>query len=259
MRQFPTSYRLSVNLLVVCLFALAGPAILKAQGIKNGSFESPTIGTNTFQQTTPDSWIWDGLAGEIFNGTNGVPWPNPFQGKQFADIGTTYSLSQAFTIKESADYELSWSDATASSDTVKTSPYSVTVLNGGFDIISSSKFEAYRSSGGWLTRSVPVHLNAGTYLLRFQGIGVMHGLDTLIDNVALQSLPDDLITQISVSAVDVCWIGRTNQQYQLQFATNVVSTNWVNIGSPVAGTGTNCVTDTFNGSQKRFYRILRLP
>jgi hypothetical protein len=89
---------------------------------------------------------------------------------------------------------------------------------------------------------------------------VFNGLDSLIDNVSLDRLPDDdLVATIHFSAVDICWLGLTNLMYQVQYRTNLSSTNWFNFGSPVSGTGTNCATDGINGMQQRFYRITRVP
>jgi len=81
-----------------------------------------------------------------------------------------------------------------------------------------------------------------------------------IDNVSLERLLDaDLLASIHCSAVDICWAGRTNQMYQVQYRTNISDTNWFDFGSPLPGTGTNCVSDGINGQQQRFYRIVRVP
>ena len=85
-------------------------------------------------------------------------------------------------------------------------------------------------------------------------------MDSLIDNVSLERLPDDdLLASIHCSAVDICWAGRTNQLYQVQYRTNLSDTNWFDFGSPLLGTGTNCVTDGINGMEHRFYRVIRVP
>lgn len=82
----------------------------------------------------------------------------------------------------------------------------------------------------------------------------------MIDNVALVRLPDDdLLASIVLSAVDIRWAGRTNVSYQVQYQTNVSDANWVNLGSPMPGSGTNWVTDRIVGSPQRFYRIIRAP
>jgi len=88
-----------------------------------------------------------------------------------------------------------------------------------------------------------------------------YGIDTGgIDNVVLES-PDnsDLLANIHCSAVEICWAGRTNQMYQVRYRTNVSGTNWFDLGTPLAGTGTNCVTDVITGIERRFYRVIRVP
>jgi hypothetical protein len=79
--------------------------------------------------------------------------------------------------------------------------------------------------------------------------------------VVTNSMPDnsDLVANIHFSAVDICWAGRTNQLYQVQYRTNLSDTNWFSLGSSVLGTGTNCVTDGIDETQQRFYRIVRVP
>ena len=75
----------------------------------------------------------------------------------------------------------------------------------------------------------------------------------------VQEPSSDLLASIHFSAVDICWPGRTNKMYQVQYRTNLSGTNWFDFGSPVLGTATNCVTDGINGMEQRFYRVTRVP
>jgi hypothetical protein len=86
-----------------------------------------------------------------------------------------------------------------------------------------------------------------------------HGISPTawFDNVSVEENNDDLIASIHISAVDICWAGRSNQIYQVQYRTNISDTNWFNFGPPVPGTGTNCVTDRIDA--QRFYRVVRPP
>jgi hypothetical protein len=55
---------------------------------------------------------------------------------------------------------------------------------------------------------------------------------------------------------DICWDSRTNEIYQLQWISSLDSTNWLNLGSPLPGTGaTMCVADSTPIQEKRFYRV----
>jgi hypothetical protein len=236
--------------------------------ILNGSFESPVIPANSFQTATPTAWSWSGTPAGIHSGNSGSPsvWPLPQDGQQFADVGnqSLFPLSQAFTITSEGQYALSWYDSAGHSGGLTTSPYSMTVLTGAVQTVTTTNFNAYHDTfGAWVGRSLQLTLNPGTYTLRFRAEGVFQGLDSLIDNVSLERLPDnaenDLLAAIHVSAVDICWSGRTNQAYQVQYRTNLSDTNWFNLGSQVLGTGTNSVTDGINGMEKRFYRVTRVP
>ena len=243
---------------------LAFPA--EAQNlIRNGSFESPAITVNSFKDVTPTSWSWSGTYGFIHNGNSGNPslWPLPQNGQQFGNVGNEsfFMLSQPFIITNQAVYALSWYDSTGHSDALTTSPYSALVLTGAVQSLMSNRFDAYHSTFGvWVARSQQLVLNPGVYTLRFQAEGVFSGLDALIDNVSLERLPyDDLLPAIHISAVDICWAGRTNQVYQVQYRTSLSGTNWFNFGPPLIGTGTNCVTDGVNAVEQRFYRVTRAP
>lgn len=229
----------------------------------NGSLESPVIPSNTTQHITPTSWTWGSSVGLIFNGNLGGTWPLPQDGQQFVDIGnqSIYTLSQTVTLTNQGIYVFSWNDSSGHAGALTTSPYSAIVITGAVQTVRSNRFDAYQANVGvWGSRSLQLTLSPGTYTFRFQAQGVSNGLDSLIDNVSLVQVPDeDLVASIHVSAVDICWPGRTNQMYQVQYRTNLSGTNWFNLGSPVLGTGTNCTTDGINGIEQRYYRITRVP
>jgi hypothetical protein len=238
--------------------------------ILNGSFESPLVPTNTWQATTPISWYWSGgTTGNIFNGS--VPigydgyfadWPSPEDGQQFVTIGDDPSLqlSQDFTITNQGVYVLSWFDNAEQSGGLTTAPYTLTVITGAVQIVTSNSFDSYNATNAWGARSVSLTLSPGTYTLQFTSENYYGGLDTMIDNVSLVKLPDsDLMATIHFSAVDICWAGRTNQMYQVQYRTNLSDTSWFDLGSPVLGTRTNYVTDRIIGTPQRFYQVIRVP
>ena len=66
----------------------------------------------------------------------------------------------------------------------------------------------------------------------------------------------DLLASIAVACVDICWAGRTNRQYQVQYSSDLTTNTWVNFGSLLQGSGTNCVTDSVRATEKRFYRVV---
>ena len=59
---------------------------------------------------------------------------------------------------------------------------------------------------------------------------------------------------------EVCWPTVTNVHYQLQWAASVNSTNWINLGPVVVGTGaTTAIPAPSTGEQQRFYRVRMSP
>jgi hypothetical protein len=56
------------------------------------------------------------------------------------------------------------------------------------------------------------------------------------------------------------WNSLAGVAYQLQFSTNLLTTNWVNLGAAI--NATNSIATTTNNigpDPQRFYRIRRLP
>ena len=57
--------------------------------------------------------------------------------------------------------------------------------------------------------------------------------------------------------VDICWPSTGGANYQLLYASELTTNNWINLGAAVSGNGTtNCITDSYaNGQPRRFYRL----
>jgi len=70
------------------------------------------------------------------------------------------------------------------------------------------------------------------------------------------SVRTDLRASIRVSFVDICWAGTSNWLYQVQYASVLTSNQWFNLGAPVAGNGSNCVTEAVTAVERRFYRVV---
>jgi hypothetical protein len=61
------------------------------------------------------------------------------------------------------------------------------------------------------------------------------------------------------SAVEVNWLALPNVNYQVQWSSDLSSTNWQSLGAPVTGAGTNVsIFDSTRYSSKRFYRVQTL-
>jgi hypothetical protein len=74
-------------------------------------------------------------------------------------------------------------------------------------------------------------------------------------------VPGDTTLRVSIfKAVEVCWPSQTNMTYQLQYVTEVNSTNWTNLGATQQGTGSTLSGfDFLRGRDKRFYRVITVP
>jgi hypothetical protein len=69
--------------------------------------------------------------------------------------------------------------------------------------------------------------------------------------------PPPLVT-IRTSQVEICWNGKSNLTYQVQYRSNLTTNQWTALGNCVQGSGSvNCLTDPIApGQPQRFYRVL---
>ncbi len=66
-------------------------------------------------------------------------------------------------------------------------------------------------------------------------------------------------SNIHASEVQVCWDSYSGARYQVQFRSALTTNAWVNLGNPVAGSGTTyCVSDAI-ASPQRFYQVIVVP
>jgi hypothetical protein len=127
-------------------------------------------------------------------------------------------------------------------------------------VINSTDLDANASAFRlWTQHQISMALAPGTYTICFAGRIQVFAEPSLIDNVSLQVDNTDLLAGIHVSAVDICWNGRTNQMYKVQFKTDISGTNWLDLTGPIVGIGTNCVTDGIVANANRFYQVVRVP
>ena len=85
----------------------------------------------------------------------------------------------------------------------------------------------------------------------------VQGPNTTFDDLVVTVYPS---LTIEVADVAVCWQSRSNVMYQVEYRPTMVTNEWLNLGTPVVGNGTNiCILDPVRGSPRRFYRIVELP
>jgi hypothetical protein len=224
----------------------------------NGSFELPLIQSNVVSTTVPASWIGSNVF--IVNGDYSALYPRPKDGRQYAGLAHASALLQSVTINLSGTYILSWFDSSEYNGPGLLSPYTVIVSNCVGGVISSTDFDANPTAFRlWTPHQISMVLVPGTYTICFAGRTEIFAETSQIDNVALLVDNTDLLAGIHASAVDICWNGRSNQMYKVQFKTDISATNWSDLTGPILGVGANCVTDGIVPDGNRFYQVVRVP
>lgn len=74
-------------------------------------------------------------------------------------------------------------------------------------------------------------------------------------------VPGEFTTTATISSErQVCWPTETGKWYQLQWAPRITAGNWLNVGAPVTGDGTEgCFTDLEVADEERYYRVETVP
>lgn len=86
------------------------------------------------------------------------------------------------------------------------------------------------------------------------------GYNIGFDRLRVESYPPGSVLPSIYHAVEISWATETNKNYQLQWTASVDTTNWLNMGAVLSGTGSNTSAfDSTRFQQKKFYRILTLP
>lgn len=71
------------------------------------------------------------------------------------------------------------------------------------------------------------------------------------------AVPAHLSISNTTASVQISWASVAGQSYKPQYSTNLVSTNWFDLGTTLTGDGsTNILFDSMAGSTQRYYRVL---
>lgn len=269
----PTRVMKITDLLALAVALLLTPSG-DAQTIVNPDFSMPALPDGTFYEynppTGPDQpWTFAGQSGIAKYNAAGfctflvadVDYPGQYAYIQHYGSASG-SISQSVSFSSPGTFTISFLEAGRTRCSGGDLNYTVKInpSGGGMSVLSVTNASA--SSQPFRVRRHRFAITTpGDYILGFESLSHNGGSDNtvMIDNVSLGLPDDDLLATIHVSAVDICWAGQTNQMYQVQYRPNLSDTNWFAVGSPVLGTGTNCVTDGITGKQQRFYRITRVP
>jgi uncharacterized repeat protein (TIGR03803 family) len=100
--------------------------------------------------------------------------------------------------------------------------------------------------------------SAGTY-----SVIVSNTLGTATSSGALLTVlfpPSFQTATKSNNSLVLSWSAAQGQKYQLQYKTNLNSTNWFNLGGQItAGGGTVSTSDLLGSNSQRFYRVILVP
>ena len=67
-------------------------------------------------------------------------------------------------------------------------------------------------------------------------------------------------TELTNDAVSLTWSTEAGALDQLQFNSNLSSSNWTDLGNPLRAIGTTLnATDSLTNGPKRFYRVILSP
>jgi uncharacterized repeat protein (TIGR03803 family) len=124
------------------------------------------------------------------------------------------------------------------------------------------------SSSGALTTLYSFDFNdgAGPTAGLVQGSdGNFYGTTPAVGNQAgtvfqLAMMPEFLSVTLTNSTLNLTWSTEVGGMYVLQYNSELNSSNWTNLGSPVSATGvTLSTTDSLTNGPQRFYRVVLSP
>ena len=217
--------------------------------VQNGGFEAGNF----------SSWTRTGDVGSHVD-TGAISSMSPHSGTYFAALGQAGSLgllSQTLPTAASQTYLLSlWI-------------YSPTVTNGNtpneFSVSwnGSTLFDQANIGpiSGWTNLQFVVTATGASTVLQFgERVDPWYlGLD----DVSAVPVPYPSFRSVSKmsnsNAVVFNWNSMTGFVYQVQYSTNLASTNWINLSTNTATGPVLSLTNSYGSDPRRFYRIRRLP
>ena len=82
-----------------------------------------------------------------------------------------------------------------------------------------------------------------------------------LDDVSVTPIPTPTFTAFSkrTNALAFTWNSLAGVAYLMQYKTNMLQTNWINLATNTATTNTISFTNSTSIDPQRFYRVRRLP
>jgi photosystem II stability/assembly factor-like uncharacterized protein len=227
------------------LFTLTveSPELIQNGGFETGDFTGWTVVNN-------DGYTY------VDNGSQMIP---PHSGSYLAVLGQASSdglctISQTLTTSPGQPYLLSlWLDSTNVNGGIP-NEFSV-AWNGSvlFDQVNIG-------STGWTNLQFIVTATNSSTVLQFGEYNDAWYFG--LDDVSVLPIPPTVSQAVSVTnhQFQLSWNAVTGLVYQVQYKTNLLSTNWLNLGSPITATNSALTTTDATGPDpQRFYRIMMSP
>jgi subtilase family serine protease len=216
--------------------------------VQNGGFEAGTFTSWTQSGNPAYTSVTSGNSQFVHSGTYGAA---------LGPSGSLGYLSQTLPTFAGQNYLLSlWVDSPKISGTATPNEFSVS-WNGHiiFDQSNMGKI-------GWTNLLFIVTATGPSTVLQlgFRDDPYYLGLDDI--NVApIPVLAFRAATKTS-STFNLTWGTMTGLVYQVQYKTNLLQTNWINLGKPLIATDGNLTvsdTNAIGSSPQRFYRLMESP
>jgi len=219
-------------------FTLQVGPLVQNGGFETGSFSSWTLnGSSTYNIVTSTSSF-------VHSGTFGAA---------LGQSGSLGYLSQTLITSPGQNYLLSlWLDNP--SNRYGATPNQFLVQWNGTTIFNQSNIPFT----GWTNLQFIVTATDASSVLQFgfEDNPYYLGLDDI--SLTPVPLPAFKATTRTSSAFNVTWGTTTGLVYQVQYATNLLQANWINLGKPLIATNGNLTvsdTNAISSSPQRFYRI----
>jgi hypothetical protein len=228
---------------VLPFILLAGQPLVQNGGFETGDFTAWALSGNTAYSS-----VTSGNSRFVHSGTYGAA---------LGPSGSLGYLSQTLPTYAGQNYLLSlWVDSPNISRTTTPNEFSVS-WNGNiiFDQSNMGKI-------GWTNLQFIVTGTGSSTVLQlgFRDDPYYLGLDDI--SVTPIPVPAFRATTKTSTAFNLTWETMAGLVYQVQYTTDLVETNWINLGKPlIATTNALTVSDTnaISSSPQRFYRLMLSP
>jgi hypothetical protein len=223
-----------------------GPIVVNG-GFEDGNFTGWTLNADAKYNfvTTSSGWVHSGSYGAALGQSSASP-PG--------------YLNQTLATSPGQNYLLSLWLANPKNHLGAT-PNEFIVQWNGTNVFDQSNLP----SSGWTNLQFIVTATGSGTVLQFEFYDTPYYL--ALDDISVTPLPPPVFNLAQVQAApsaafNLAWSAVPGAAYQVQYKTNLVQTDWINLGGPVtAATNTLSISDT-NAlilSPSRFYRILLAP